>query len=90
MHGQLLFKPCHGTNGTASSAFNAEREADKPEPSLAYQFVEIDESLHVGESHVAADMVNFKVGAAEPAWTDGFNSKQGNLFLSQPDGTFLD
>jgi hypothetical protein len=73
-----LFEPGNGSDRASGSALDLQREADEPEPSLADELVEINQPLHVGETHVTTDVVHLEVVASGTA---GLTASTPNIVI---------
>src|ERR1043166_1194598 len=73
----------HGADRARGPAADFERKADEFEPALADDLIEVDETLDMGESHVAADVVDLEIVAPRPARAHRFDPEHGDALPAE-------
>src|SRR5690242_13976932 len=58
--GASAIQPRHRADRRARAAFDLDRKTNEAEATLADELVEIDQSLDMGEAHVAADVMHLE------------------------------
>src|SRR5665213_206343 len=77
-------EPRHRADRCAGAALDLDREADEAETPLADQLVEIDQPLHVGEAHVAADVVHLEIVAPCSARAHRLDAEHADALVAEP------
>src|SRR4029078_2259206 len=82
-------QPGHRADRAGGAALDIDRKADEAEAALADQLVEIDQPFHVGEAHVAADVMHLEIVAAGPPGADRLDAEHAEALFAEPGRRFL-
>src|ERR1700760_4880190 len=74
-HRWLAIQPGHRADRAAGAALDFDREADEAKTALTDQLIEIDQPFHVGEAHVAANVMHLEVIAPGAAGAHRFDAE---------------